>query len=262
MVRTSKRVYIGTSGYSYKDWKENFYPKGVDAREYLVYYAKHFSFVELNFSYYRQPSADMITKMIEKTPEGFLFSIKAHQSLTHKRGDDWEGEADIYRSGVKPLRDASRLAGILFQFPYSFHRTVENRKYLERLTGYFSDFPVFLEFRSGEWLTDEVYSSLRDRNIGFVNTDSPELEVLPDKTAVVTSQKGYVRFHGRNRENWWSGDNVSRYDYLYSEGELEEWIYRIEKMLETAAVLYIAFNNHHKGQAVTNAFGLLKLLKS
>jgi len=106
-----------------------------------------------------------------------------------------------------------------------------------------------------------VYAELEQRNIGIVNTDSPELDKLPEPSSLATSDRGYVRFHGRNRENWWSGDNVSRYDYLYSDEELKEWAARIEKVLAKVKVLFLAFNNHHKGQAVVNAFQLASLLR-
>ncbi len=254
-VQTVK-LYIGTSGYSYKDWKGVFYPDSFGSQEYLQFYAKQFPFVEINFSYYKHPSADMLHRMVEKTPSTFQFSIKAHQSLTHKRGGRWEQDAKMYIEGIQPLIDAERLAGVLFQFPYSFHRTAENRRYLGTITDYFSSLPIFIEFRNGEWMNDDVFGTLKDRNIGFVNTDSPELDSLPGKTELITSERGYIRFHGRNSETWWSGDNVSRYDYCYTEEELKEWVVRIQRMLEKVTVLFIAFNNHHKGQAVRNAMQL------
>ena len=253
-------IWIGTSGYSYKDWKSVFYPETVGTERYLEHYSRTFPFVELNFSYYRQPEAGMIERMVERTPEGFMFTIKAHQSLTHLRDREWTAAADRYKEGIEPLLSASRLGGILFQFPYSFHRTVENRRYLGNLTDFFGGYPLFVEFRGKEWQNGEVYASLAERDIGIVNTDNPEMEGLPEKAAAVTSSRGYIRFHGRNREAWWKGDNVSRYDYLYADEELQEWVERIRKMLEKVAVLYIAFNNHHKGQAVTNALQLREKL--
>ena len=81
-----QRVLIGTSGYSYRDWKGVFYPENLDSRGFLEHYAGVFPFVELNFSYYRQPDRGMLERMIDRTPGGFLFSIKAHREITHKRG--------------------------------------------------------------------------------------------------------------------------------------------------------------------------------
>jgi len=255
-----EKLYIGTSGYSYADWRGVFYPPELDKKSFLSFYAERFSFVELNFSYYRQPNSNMISKIIEKTPEGFLFSIKGHRSITHDRNREWKKEVDEFAAGIRPLREEGRLAGVLLQFPYSFHRDKENRLYLGEVCSYLADFPLFLEFRNSEWQLPEVYEELTRRNIGIVNTDSPELHKLPEPSSLATSERGYVRFHGRNRENWWRGDNVSRYDYLYDERELREWVERIEEVLAKVKVLFLAFNNHHKGQAVTNAFQLASLL--
>jgi uncharacterized protein YecE (DUF72 family) len=191
----------------------------------------------------------------------FRFSIKAHRDLTHTRGEGWEQAAEKFLlGGAAPLREASRLAGILLQFPYSFHRDTENRRYLSSVTEYFSGFPLFVEFRNTDWQLDDVYSGLRERNIGIVNTDTPDLASLPENRAIRTADRGYIRFHGRNSGTWWKGDNVSRYDYLYSPEELREWVERIRDMLKKVTVLYVAFNNHHKGQAVKNALQLREML--
>jgi len=256
-----QKLYIGTSGYSYADWRGEFYPPDLGKTEFLSFYAERFSFVELNFSYYRQPNSYMISKIIEKTPDDFLFSIKGHRSMTHERTEEWKKGADEFISGILPLSEQDRLAGVLLQFPYSFHRNQKNRLYLGEVCSYLADFPLFLEFRNREWQLPEVYAELEQRNIGIVNTDSPELDKLPEPSSLATSDRGYVRFHGRNRDNWWSGDNVSRYDYLYSDEELKEWAARIEKVLAKVKVLFLAFNNHHKGQAVVNAFQLASLLR-
>lgn len=258
---SEKRVIIGTSGYSYADWRGIFYPPELNSAGYLQYYATRFSFLELNFSYYRQPEVSMLRRMAENTPADFRFAIKAHRSLTHDRRPDWPQSAERYREGIEPLIAAGKLAGILFQFPNSFHRTRDNRRYLGRLTESFAELPLFIEFRNAEWFCSEVYSSLTERGLGLVNTDNPPLDTLPPSTEKITGSAGYVRFHGRNKENWWRGDNVSRYDYLYTEEQLREWVPRIQRMLEKVAILYLAFNNHHKGQAVANALQLISLLQ-
>jgi len=255
------KYYIGTSGYSYNDWVGPFYQEGTKQSDFLSYYASHFPFVELNFSYYRQPSAHMLSRMIDKTPAGFFFSIKAHQSLTHQVTADWGKETDTFLKGITPLLTENRLAAVLLQFPYSFHYTAENRKYLADLCSRFSELPTLVEFRNREWQKEEVYNGLRERNLGLVVTDSPDLKGLPFPETIVTSSYGYIRFHGRNRKNWWHGDSESRYDYLYSEEELEEWIPKIAYILGKTTVLFIAFNNHRKGQAVQNAIQLQRLLK-
>jgi uncharacterized protein YecE (DUF72 family) len=105
-----------------------------------------------------------------------------------------------------------------------------------------------------------VYGELTDRRIGWVMTDSPSLEGLPLPQTLSTGPFAYLRFHGRNSGSWWNGDAVSRYDYLYNEGELFEWVPRILSLQGKTSVLYIAFNNHHKGQAVKNGVQMKNLL--
>jgi uncharacterized protein YecE (DUF72 family) len=255
------QVFVGTSGFSYRDWVGPFYPEDVPREEFLRYYSSRFSFVELNFSYYRQPSDGMIEQMRRKVPEDFLFSIKAHNSMTHERGPQWQEECGTFRRGVEPLLENDQCAGVLLQFPFSFHYDRENRLYLAGLMKELKDLPLLVEFRNSEWEKEQVFDELRRRNAGLVLTDLPAIDKLPEAARTVTAGTSYIRFHGRNRENWWGGDNVSRYDYLYSREELEERLPDLQALMESSRRLFIAFNNHHKGQAVQNAFQLLELLE-
>ena len=254
------RVLVGTSGYSYDDWVGPFYPQGLNKREYLSFYAAEFPVVELNFSYYTQPNASNLERMIEKTPEGFRFTIKAHQSLTHNIGEDLPKEIERYKQGIQPLVESGRLAAILLQFPYSFHYTPDSRRHLQRLCESFAELPKAVEFRGNEWQRDSVYRGLSDAKTALVNVDEPRLPKLPTPTEVVSAELAYLRFHGRNAANWWKGDNVSRYDYLYGTEELSEWLPMIERMLAKARLLLVIFNNHSRGQAIQNARQLQGLL--
>ncbi len=255
-------LYIGTSGYSYKDWVGPFYPAGTKSSDYLSLYAEYFDFVELNFSYYRQPEAQSMKNIAGRVPRDFRFSIKAHRSLTHRRESDWKKEASVFRKGIEPLGLAGKLAAVLVQFPYSFHYTRENRTYLGLLCDELEDLPVALEFRSGEWQQERVFRELKHRNIAWVSVDTPALQELPEPIAVATStERGYIRFHGRNSENWWKGTGTSRYDYLYSKEELSDWSGNIQKLLKETKILLIAFNNHYKAQAVKNSIDLGLLIK-
>jgi len=254
------KIYIGTSGYSYNDWIDAFYPPDTGKSDFLEFYASRFSMVELNFTYYRQPEPRILSNMIATTDPGFLFSIKAHRSLTHEIEG---GEAvTTYIRGVEPLAESGRLAAVLLQFPYSFHYTVENRRYLGKLCGSLHALPLAVEFRNNEWQRQSVYDELADRSIAFTVVDCPQLEKLPAPDAVTTANLGYIRFHGRNKENWWTGTNASRYDFLYSEDELDKWLDKIAHMARSTAILLIAFNNHWRGQAPRNAEQLGGLLKT
>ena len=254
-------VYIGTSGYSYADWVGTVYPQGTDRSRFLELYAQQFPAVELNFSYYRQPEAPVIDRMIERTPEDFLFTIKAYKSLTHIVSDDWREDARKFRNGISPLTEANRLAGVLLQFPFSYHYSKENRVYLARLCDEMAPLPLAVEFRNAEWHVDRVIEGLRERSVCYTMTDYPKLDGLPPVLVEATSDLAYLRFHGRNRENWWTGTNASRYDYLYSDEEIDKWIERIRRITTRTRVLIAVFNNHWRRQAVQNAIMLKKKLE-
>jgi uncharacterized protein YecE (DUF72 family) len=96
------QILIGTSGYSYKDWVGPFYPKGTDTSDYLSFYSKEFCFVELNFSYYKQPESFMLERMLKKVPTDFHFAIKAHRSITHEMTDSLSHDIKLYKEALNP----------------------------------------------------------------------------------------------------------------------------------------------------------------
>ena len=173
-------IIVGTSGYSYEDWVGPFYPPGTDQSDFLTYYARHFSMTELNFSYYRQPSAQTVQGMVDRTPPQFRFSIKAHRSMTHDVSGGWRNEVDRFRDGIRPLVENDRLLGVLLQFPYRFHYTVGNRRYLASLCKALDDLPLYLEFRHKEWQRESVFTQMDEMGLGLVFTDMPSLRGLPE----------------------------------------------------------------------------------
>jgi len=254
------RILIGTSGYSYDDWVGPVYAEGTKKDAFLARYAEQFPIVELNFSYYVQPSARTLQGMIDATPAGFLFALKAHRSMTHEIGAAWEEDIAVFRRGLQPLVDHGRLAAVLLQFPYSFAYTPDSRIRLAALCDALRGLPLAVEFRKSEWMQDQVLAGLRDRGAALVSVDEPDLPKLLKPTSEVTAEFSYVRFHGRNAVNWWTGDNASRYDYLYSAQELGEWVQRVKAILERARMIMIFFNNHRRGMAARNARELRELL--
>jgi uncharacterized protein YecE (DUF72 family) len=282
-------IHIGTSGYSYDEWVGPYYPEGTRSADFLAYYARDFAITELNFSYYRMPSQQILARLADKTPESFRFVLKAHRSLTHDRSSSWRDDAARFVDAAAALWTTGRLAGVLLQFPFSFHYTRENRRYLGALCGELAGrlgdgggprdpragagagddgagpkrppgAPLFLEYRNAEWQRESVYDEMRERGIALVVTDMPELRGLPGTRPVVTSDRAYLRFHGRNAKQWWEGDNRSRYDYLYSEQELGTWVEPIRSIADQVAELIVMFNNHANAQAVINAKQLIGML--
>ena len=257
----AKKVLIGTSGYSYDDWVGPVYPPGTGKQDFLPLYAAQFPILELNFSYYQQPRAQMLERMIGATPESFLFALKAHRSMTHEITESWEADIATFRQGLQPLVDAKRLAAVLLQFPYSFAYSPESRTRLATLCSRLEGLPLAVEFRKSEWLRPPVFAGLRERGVTLVSVDEPDLPKLLRPTAETTGGFGYVRFHGRNKEAWWTGDNASRYDYLYSPKELEEWVDRIKAIMQRVPMLLLFFNNHWRGNAAKNAREMRLLLQ-
>ncbi len=262
-------VIVGTSGYSYADWVGTVYPEGTRPVDYLAHYARRFALTELNFSYYREPTTSSLRQIALKSPPGFAFTIKAHKSLTHERGAEWIDHATRFRSALEGLTSVRRndsddvedtLAGVLLQFPFSFHYTAENRRYLASLSDAFDGVRTFVEFRNDEWDEPSVWREMEKRRLGLVIPDLPRLDGLPRTAPRLTTPWGYVRFHGRNAAGWWAGSNVSRYDYLYSEEELCDWIGPVTAMANDAESVIVTFNNPLGGQAVQNAKQFSSLL--
>jgi uncharacterized protein YecE (DUF72 family) len=254
-------ILIGTSGFSYEDWVGPVYPEGTPQQDFLGLYAASFPAVELNFTYYQMPKASALERMAIATPDAFRFALKAHQSLTHQPGEDAVKDIAAFRAGIDPLVRAGKLSAVLLQFPYSFHYLPESRRRLAALLDGLAGLPLAVEFRNAEWQKDSVIEGLRERGVTLAGVDEPDLPKLLKPTAEVTSPLAYIRFHGRNKENWWKGDNVTRYDWLYSEAELREWVPRIRAILRKAKVLLAFFNNHRRGMAAQNARDLGRILK-
>jgi len=118
-----------------------------------------------------------------------------------------------------------------------------------------------VECRNAEWMTERVYEELAKRGAALLCVDEPALPNLPPPVSRATADFSYLRFHGRNEESWWSGDNETRYDWDYSDEELREWLPGIRALREKSSTVYVAFNNHSKGRAVKNARRLAGLLE-
>jgi len=261
-ARDTGNVVVGTSGYSFDDWIGNFYPPSIRKGDMLREYSKHFSAVEVNSTYYRIPNAAVLARMEEKTPPGFEFIIKANQEMTHRLSRDTALYA-AFEEATRPLVEAEKFRGVIAQFPWSFKPTAEARQHLEFLREMFASGALFVEFRNAEWMTEDTFQALKALGIGYCSVDEPPLKGLVPPVARLTTDTGYVRLHGRNTKNWWRGSGGGggdRYDYLYSDEELKEWVAKIKEMTRAAARTYVFFNNCHAGQAARNAALMKELL--
>ncbi|MGQ9603289.1 MAG: DUF72 domain-containing protein [bacterium] len=258
MAGEEGKIIVGTSGYSFEDWIGNFYPHNIRKGEMLTEYAKHFRGVEVNSTYYRIPHPAVLRRMVEKTPDDFEFVIKANQEMTHKQSK----ELSLYKQfldSIEPVVDAGKMSGMIAQFPWGFKRSQENFDHLRFMKDNLGEHPFFVEFRNNEWIRPEIFDKLRENGIGYCSVDEPRLRGLVPPIAEVTTKIGYVRLHGRNARNWWGGEG-DRYDYLYSEEELREWVEKIKVMANKTGKVFVFFNNCHAGQAARNAQLMKELL--
>jgi uncharacterized protein YecE (DUF72 family) len=253
-------IRIGTCGFSYKDWVGLFYPEGMPQAAMLGYYARTFDTVELDYTYYAWPTTRTLESLASKVPEHFMFSLKAHQSMTHDREGLTEG-ALRYKAALTPLQERKMLAAVLLQFPTSFHNTPDNQDYLTALRDALADLPLVVEFRHHDWITQRVMARLKEMQMAFCCVDQPRISTLVPPVAVVTANLAYVRLHGRNAAKWFAHEEAwQRYDYTYKVEELEPWKEKIEAMEQQAPTVLIYANNHWKGQAIDTAKQLKLML--
>ncbi len=254
-------IYIGTAGFSYADWKGHFYPQGIKAREMLEFYAAHFPMVEINSTWHALPCPENILAMARRTPAEFQFIVKAYKGLTHAPEVE-DATFAHFLEAVRPLEDHGKLACILAQFPWGFRFGGPNLDYLRRFRERMGERDVVVEFRNEGWIKEETVRLLEELEFGFCCVDEPRLKGLVGPHVIRTSPIGYVRFHGRNYETWWDRSRQSweRYDYLYGEEELQEWVPGILSLDGQAERTYLVFNNHYRSKSARNAAMMMSML--
>lgn len=255
----SAELFIGTAGYSYPDWKNVFYPSTLPANRYLEHYTKFFNALEVNFTFYRMPSSRSIRNLTSMDYQELHLSFKAHQSLTHQ-----SMEIPLLKeflAGLEPLSDQNRVKTLLFQFPYSFQPCNEAWDRLSEIAHYVCGVVPVVEFRHSSWFTADTLGRLSGMGLAICAVDMPGTDDLPGVRLPVTHPVGYMRFHGRNQARWWKHEQAwQRYDYLYSERQLEGMLPELRTWMERHRTVYFYFNNHYRGQAVQNAQLLMAFL--
>jgi uncharacterized protein YecE (DUF72 family) len=260
------QYYIGTAGWSYKDWEGIVYPTKKSTNFHpLIFLAQYMNAVEINSTFYRPPSLRISWSWIRRVKDypDFLFTVKLHQIFTHQRKEFSQKEVDEFKMGIEPLKIHNRLAAVLVQFPWSFARTSINLDYLISLFNKFSDFPLALEVRHGSWDNGEFYKLLSEHNVCFCNIDQPIFRNSIKPSSITTNPEfSYVRLHGRNYKNWFNekAGRDERYNYLYSKDELEDWIARIKELGNKSNKVFVITNNHYQGQAMANALQIKNMI--
>jgi uncharacterized protein YecE (DUF72 family) len=299
-------VRIGTCSWADDALSKHFYPKGLPAGERLAFYAQHFDTVEVDSTYYRLPAEDMVRRWADRTPDDFVMHVKAFGLMTRhpvklealppdlrdeaptddkgrveRPSREFRGE--VFRrflEALEPLRSAGKLGGILFQFPSYVVYKDRSLDYLQWAREQIGDDEMLVEFRHVSWLDDdhrgETLRFLEELGATLVIVDAPRIEGAKNVTPTVlalTSPTAYVRFHGRNAETWnkRGGSASERFDYLYSDDELQEWVGPLRELAEGAEQAYAFFNNNatspdgrggRMAQAAANAKELQRLLQA
>lgn len=257
------QLWIGPSGWSYPDWYGVVYPS-TRPRTFrpLAFISQLFNAVEVNSSFYAIPLPATTASWPPQVGESFRFAFKLPRDFTHENVREPDPQmVQRFREALRPVQESGKLGPVLFQFPWSFHHTSATVERLSRLTEAFADFDRSIEVRHTSWLRPEAQSFLAQVG-GICNIDQPLLRACIGPTQTVFGPTAYVRLHGRNKQNWFA-ENVpsyERYNYLYTDAELREWVARINAMLVQARNVYVFANNHYRGQAVTNALQLRHLL--
>ncbi len=233
-------LYAGTSGFAYPAWKPRFYPAKTPANQFLKYYAERLNCVEINYTFRRLPSASTLENWVAQTAAGFVFAVKANMRITHILRLKNAAEAtELFLKMIDPLRSSRRLGPILFQLPPAMKCDVALlRSYLELLPG---DLRYAFEFRHASWLVDEVYDTLRQRNVSLCVAESERLEV-PE---VITADFVYHRL--RKPE--------------YSADDVDGIVARSKELLATGRDLYLMFKHEESPEGALNAETVLKSLK-
>lgn len=263
-------ILIGTSGFSFDDWKGTVYPEKLKKSEWLGYYEKElgFSTLEVNMTYYRIPAASVFASMSRRTSPTFQFVVKANRDMTHGLRDPATGKlrdtAPVFaqfNACLEPLLADGKLACVLMQFPYAFTPVPEHLDYLHHARDLLAPVPLVVEFRNSRWVGKKTMLMLREQGIGWCAVDEPRLPGLMPLVPACTAPIGYLRLHGRNTR-WFQASVAERYNYAYSRQELEEFQEPVKKMASASSRLFVFFNNCHAGHAAKNAMEFSRMLLS
>lgn len=294
------RALVGTASWTDKTLIESgFYPK--DARtpeQRLRHYAQHFPIVEVDSTYYFPPTERNAALWANRTPTDFTFHVKAYSLLTqhptrpnslypdlqdavdlerrqarflypsHLPADALEVVWRRFAEALLPLHSAGKLGVVHFQYPEWFVPGGKARDYILECRDRLPDYRIAVEFRNASWTDerslDRTLAFLRQHDIPYTSVDMPQgfRSSLPPIAAATSPDLAYVRFHGRNTDQWKGKHSTAtpRFAYRYSEQELSEWVPRINELTGQAREVHVLMNNCYRDYAVTNARQLATML--
>ena len=288
-------IRVGTCSWADDALATHWYPPGLPPLERLAYYAERFSTVEVDSTYYRVPTVEMVQGWADRTPPEFVMHVKAFGLMTrhpvrleqlppdlregmpvdeHGRVDrpPRELRGEVFREfldALEPLRAAGKLGGILFQLPPYVVWKAASLDYLEWAHAQLGADRMLAEFRHRSWFEEgartQMLRWLEERGISYVTVDAPKVDAknVPATVVAATAPLAYVRFHGRNAGTWNArgGGAAKRFDYLYGENELREWVEPLRELASEAQEVYAFFNNNNVSDGVAQAPAGAELLR-
>ena len=299
-ARRAGNISIGTASWTDKTLIESgaFYPKEAnDAESRLRFYAENFPIVEVDSTYYFPPSEKNVIAWVNRTPDDFTFHIKAYSLLTkhptrpnslpkdlaeiakpelkgrflyasHLPDEVMDEVWRRFAETLMPLHSTGKLGVIHFQFPEWFLPGTESRNYIVECQDRLHDYRIAVEFRNSLWLEgrnlERTVNFLESNNIPITSVDMPQgfKSSMPPLALATSKDLAYVRFHGRNTEEWKKQHETAtpRFAYLYEQEELEGWVPKIKELSAQVEKVHVLMNNCYRDYAVTNARQLADLL--
>ena len=269
-------TYIGTAGWSYKDWEGIVYPAQIKKSQHPVeYLARYLDVLEINTSFYGHIKPEwgkLWSRMARSANPRFMFTAKLNKAFTHSpiavvQSTSAESirpvaeDEQLAKDGFDSLAAENTLGAVLAQFPISFKNTDSNRDYLDSVIEKFKQYPLVIEVRHNGWTNEGIASLFCRQGSRLCNIDQPRLGKAIGPTEHVTAPLAYVRLHGRNYEQWFDSDSRNdRYNYLYTDAELRGWQTRIDAIAAKAKKTFVIANNHFEGKAAVNALQLKHML--
>jgi uncharacterized protein YecE (DUF72 family) len=285
------RIVVGTSSWADEGFVKHWYPKGLAARDRLGWYAERFEAVELNSSFYAIPGTENVERWSEATPDGFIFDVKLHRLLSRHATKpdalppDMRGDVELNERGnvvaspdaqreltarivtaVEPLERAGKLGAFLLQLTPGFDPRNHDISELDPIAEALGGRTLAVEFRHIGWMEGEqeerTLAELSKRGLAYVCVDAPRerhVPILPSVDAVTTERLAYLRCHGRDADRYMRGRSVAeRFDYDYSEKELEEIGERARGLAGDADQVHVMFNNNARDLAPKAAYRIRK----
>jgi uncharacterized protein YecE (DUF72 family) len=290
--KADAKILVGTASWSDPEFLRDWFPSKLPARERLPYYSQYFQMVELNSSFYSIPAKRLVEQWVHLTPAGFVFNVKLPKLLFRHSCElkmlpkDLQEQAEIKRDrviltpeiealtaqrfleNIEPFEQAGKLGVLLLQLSPSFSPKAHRLAELDSLLDQLAPRSLAVELRNRNWVEgeqlEETTGYFRSHHTTLVSVDAPKSEhfnVMPAVDVVTNPEAAYLRLHGRNEQGYLKGKSVAeRFDYKYSEKELDEVKERAQKLAKEAQTVHVVFNNNRSDFAPNNAAQLQEML--